>query len=135
MLEAYYQESVEEDEEREDFILIGEDLTTGGDNPESKPIRFLTEFVLYDPKRGNELISLSKFEVKNLNNRRHFKAAGIVSPVFMNEEDAGQEDDEEQPVQRLRTMEVNRYYLDFTKIDEYGIYCPSSRHWSNICFL
>ena len=78
--------------------------------------------MLYDPKHGNELIPFTELEEEN--SRRHFKAAGIVAPVFMNEEDAGQEDDEEQPIQRLRTTEVYRYWLDFTKIDEYGIYSP-----------
>lgn len=115
MLELYYQESVDEDEERGDFIVIGED-TSPDEDSDQKPIRILSEFTLYDPKHGNELISL--LELENEQSAREFRAAGTVAPVFVNEEDAGQEDDEDQPTQRLRTTEVFRYSLDLTRIDE-----------------
>ncbi|KAK7686546.1 hypothetical protein QCA50_010146 [Cerrena zonata] len=80
---AYYQESVDEDEEREDYIVIGED-TAPNDEEDQKPIRVLSDFTIYDPKHGNQLISL--WELENNSGKAHFRAAGLVRPVFVNEE-------------------------------------------------
>lgn len=58
---------------------------------ETKPVRVLDHFSIYDPKDRNKYISLSALEEQD-GIERHFEAQGSVS-AFMNEEDAGQEDD------------------------------------------
>ena len=48
-----------------------------------------------------------------------YEAAGYVAPVFVNEEDAGQEDEEDKEImQRLRTSRILKYSFDFTISDE-----------------
>jgi hypothetical protein len=54
-----------------------------------KPTRTLTDFAVFDPGRQNELVSLKGLE----DDGAKLEAAGYVSAAWVNEEDAGQEDD------------------------------------------
>lgn len=105
------------------MTIIGEDpedVDPEENGQEKKPIRVLSDFALFDPKRNLQLMSL---EALDDNPRGHYEAAGYVTPVFVNEEDAGQEDeDEEDVMQRLRTSRVLRYSFDCTVADEY-VHC------------
>ncbi|CAL1693859.1 unnamed protein product [Somion occarium] len=123
---ARYLERDDEDEERADLIIIGEDTEAVPEESNNKPIRLLSDFVIYDPKHGNELISL--LDLENGDVDREFQAAGLVAPVFVNEEDAGQEDDEDVPVQRLRTSAIFRFSLDYTQFDE-PVYIETQYAW------
>ena len=90
---------------------------------EAKPVRILSDFAIFDPRHGRafELISLELLH-DTAKTDHHFEAAGNVSPVYLNEEDAGQEDgvmDGEKPdLQRLRTSAIFRYFIDYQVADE-----------------
>lgn len=103
------------DVERDDFVVYGEDPNDDPDDEEgSKPLRILTDFVIFDPAHGNELVSLG--ELLNGNAGRQFEAVGNVAPVFINEEDAGQDDDivEESAKQMLRTTTIFNFTINYT---------------------
>lgn len=115
---SHYVPGEDEFQEQENLVIVGEaDEDRGND---SKPMRSLTEFTIFDPNRGLELISLNMLE--DHGDRWHFEAAGYVAPVIVNEEDAGQEDDIENDVddsrQRLRTTDVFKYEIDYTQPNE-----------------
>ena len=58
-------------------------------------------------------------ELLERNSDGAYEAAGFVAPMFANEEDAGQEDEDDEAVmQRLRTSRVLRYILNYTVGDE-----------------
>ncbi|KAI9070389.1 S-adenosyl-L-methionine-dependent methyltransferase [Trametes sanguinea] len=102
-------------------------------DPNSKPIRALTDFSVFDPSRQFELISLGLLDEESAQ-ARQFEAAGAVAPVFLNEEDAGQEDDLDSEdgagtkLQRLRTSAIFRYTLDYTKPDD-PVYIETQFSW------
>lgn len=93
---------------------MGEDLDDlVGDD---KPVRSLTHFVIFDPRK-QELISLDELYAGETH--RQFEAFGTVTPVFANEEDAGQDDDYESGrrdrfVQRLRTSAIFNFMIDYS---------------------
>ncbi|KAF5385343.1 hypothetical protein D9615_001032 [Tricholomella constricta] len=78
-----------------DLVLAGEDPFLGedadADQDDSKPIRVLMDFAVYDPTHGAELVSLSAIEEDDGVDRQ-FEAAGFAFPYVANEEDEGQED-------------------------------------------
>lgn len=104
--------------EASDTIVLGEDPE---EDDGGKPVRMLTEFVIFDPNHGNELVSLDALEeLANGKPNQDFVVVGFVSPVFANEEDAGQEDDiandasDSNNKQRLRTTSALSYSMDYT---------------------
>lgn len=103
-------------------MVQGEDPEDYGDG-EGKPVRQLSDFVIFDPSpsRGFEPLPLDLLHDPAGVNRQ-FEAAGCVSPVYLNEEDAGQEDgvedDEKLEPQRFRTSAIFRYFIDYLAADE-----------------
>ncbi len=121
-LEVAYQPHPDELKEDAETVVQGEDPEDYRDG-EGKPVRQLSSFVVFDPSpsRGFELIPLDSLHDSG-STHRQFEAAGCVSPVYLNEEDAGQEDgvqdDEKQEPQRFRTSAIFRYFIDYFAIDE-----------------
>ncbi|PIL29860.1 DNA methyltransferase [Ganoderma sinense ZZ0214-1] len=113
------------DEIKEDAetVVQGEDPDDYRDG-EGKPVRQLSGFVVFDPSpsRGFELIPLDLLH-DSASTDRQFEAAGCVSPVYLNEEDEGQEDgledDEHLEPQHFRTTAIFRYIIDYEAIDEW----------------
>ncbi|GBE88031.1 hypothetical protein SCP_1202590 [Sparassis crispa] len=117
--------------ERKDFVVLGEDTDDEYEGTESKPIRVLSDFCIFDPKHGLQVVSLDLLDAGDYVG--HFEAAGFVSPLFLNEEDAGQEDgiDDDEPassLQRLRTSAVFRYTIDYAKVDD-PVYIETQFGW------
>ncbi|KAL4250277.1 DNA (cytosine-5)-methyltransferase [Abortiporus biennis] len=112
-------------DERKNPVIIGEDSdpedAKGDGEIGYKPVRILTDFVIFDPKHSNAHISLSLLE-DNDGVDRAFEAVGNVLPMYANEEDEGQEDDgldeDENQSQRLRTSAIFNHYFDYTSPDE-----------------
>lgn len=121
-LEVAYQPHPDEIKEDAETVVQGEDPEDYRDG-EGKPVRQLSAFVVFDPStsRGFELIPLDSLH-DPANTHRQFEAAGCVSPVYLNEEDAGQEDgvedDEKLGPQRIRTSAIFRYVIDYETMDE-----------------
>ncbi|KAI0778984.1 S-adenosyl-L-methionine-dependent methyltransferase [Trametes elegans] len=114
-------------------IVYGEDpherldIRRDGD----KPIRALNNFSVFDP-RGFEMIPLGLLD-ENTTSGHHFEAAGVVSPVFTNEEDESQEDgldseDSGKQLQRLRTSAIFRYHIDYTDAKS-PLYIETQHSW------
>ncbi|KAI0095061.1 S-adenosyl-L-methionine-dependent methyltransferase [Irpex rosettiformis] len=102
--------------ETEDAIIIGEDEPAEG--CKDKPIRLLSEFVIFDPAHGNTLVSIDELHKAN---NKHFEAAGRVGPVCMNEEDAGQDYEAE-----LNDAQLN---------DTQGLYCNQLQRFRTSAIL
>lgn len=95
-----------------DTVILGEDPDDlGGDG---LPVRVLAEFSVFDPSDGYQLYSLCD---ENFGKHK-LHAAGYVSPVYVNDEDEGQEDDVEGSVQRLQTSQIERYSFDYETRNE-----------------
>ncbi|KAG6898681.1 hypothetical protein C0993_005162 [Termitomyces sp. T159_Od127] len=60
----------------------------------AKPLRVLSHFAIYEPKRGNEMVPLSSIEEDDGVDHQ-FVAEGIVFLYYQNDEDEGQEEDDE----------------------------------------
>ena len=93
----------------------------GGD----KPTRKLTDFVLFDPTRNNEVVSLGLLNDDDVKDPR-VEAVGLISACFENDEDEGQEDDVDVDVAELndkhvyvRLGAISRVWVDFTQQDEW----------------
>lgn len=100
--------------ETEDTLIIGEEEPTE-DSVADKPVRFLTHFTIFDPAHDNTLVSLD--ELLEVNNSS-FEAAGLVSPVYPNEEDAGQDlDTEVDELQRFRTSAILTFMVDYQDME------------------
>lgn len=115
------------DLETADLVLAGEDPFLGEDADsadDSKPVRVLTDFVLYDPTHRGEVLSLSAIEEDDGVDRQ-FEAAGVAFPYVANEEDEGQEDDgggggvDADEVKKLKLGAVLRYSFNYTLPNEY----------------
>ena len=111
--------------EDENTIVQGEDPDDYS-NDGAKPVRILSKFAIYDPKPGHnyELISLDLLhETSGIG--RQFEAAGYVSPVYLSEEDAGQEDgvEAEEGLERLhlRTSAIFHYFIDYQERNGCGL--------------
>ena len=106
--------------EKVDTIIYGEDEDAGASD--DKPVRVLSDFVVYDPVHGAEFVPLALLDVGG---DHAFEGAGIVVPYFTNEEDAGLDDDAEDAdyaPQRLRLSAIFRYSVDYDKRDEYALF-------------
>ncbi|PPQ99529.1 hypothetical protein CVT24_005319 [Panaeolus cyanescens] len=82
--------------ETEDLVLPGEepldvDDTPGPDGDDTKPIRRLANFSIFDPLHSDEFVSLHMLEL-NDGVDRHFEAVGYALPLYENDEDEGQEE-------------------------------------------
>ncbi|TBU32705.1 S-adenosyl-L-methionine-dependent methyltransferase [Dichomitus squalens] len=127
-----YQPHPDEIQENEDTIVQGEDADDYLDE-EAKPVRILSDFAIFDPRhgRGFELVSLELLHV-TAGTDHHFEAAGNVSPVYLNEEDAGQEDivdnSKKADLQRLRTSAIFRYFIDYQAVDD-PLYVETQYGW------
>ena len=108
--------------EKSDTVVLGEDADDLA-SPTDKPVRLLTEFQIFNPSDGFEYQDLHAFH-RSDSLRSHLEAAGFVSPVFLNEEDAGQEDDLGGETdlyssqQHLRTSPILQYVMDYRRMDE-----------------
>ena len=91
--------------EKADTLIFGEDQEEYGSK---KPVRILTDFVIFDPTSRNEMVSLNDLS------GRHLVAVGYVGPVCLNEEDAGQDDDDgDASRQSLRTSPIQTLHMDY----------------------
>lgn len=88
---------------------LGED-----EDEDSKPVRVLSDFVIFDPRHDNELVSLDEIEKSDATMDREFEGAGNVRPL-LEDEDEDQDDDVEgqQDVVRLRLSAILRYWTDY----------------------
>ena len=105
--------------ESAELVIPGEELEELED--EERPIRVLTDFVIFDPMHRNEMVSLAAIEEVDVVDR-HFEGAGFVSPYFL-DEDEGQEDEDEDGENRETKVYVKlgailRYWVDYTKENE-----------------
>lgn len=102
--------------ERADMIIFGEDLE---DDDGSKPVRVLTDFVIFDIKHDNEIVSLDALDDRTI--ERQLEAVGYVAPAYINEEDAGQDDDvsDDAEKQRLRTSVIWNFEIEYIS-EEYA---------------
>ncbi|OCH84951.1 S-adenosyl-L-methionine-dependent methyltransferase, partial [Obba rivulosa] len=116
-----YKPDPEDLSERADLVIYGEDRGEDED-PTLKPVRILSDFCIFDPNHDMEVVSLDLLQQSDGVAGRHFEAAGLVSPEFLNEEDEGQEDgiDESQDFnfQRLRTSAILNFSFDYSKPDD-----------------
>ncbi|EIW64172.1 S-adenosyl-L-methionine-dependent methyltransferase [Trametes versicolor FP-101664 SS1] len=133
--ERAYVPTPEDIKEDVNTVVFGEDAVEQSGASVEKPIRALSDFVVFDPTRGFEHITLDVLD-DNATPGRHFEAAGHVRPIFLNEEDEGQEDglddgdggEQARQVQRIRTSAVFRWYLDYTKVDD-PLYIETQYSW------
>ena len=104
--------------ETENVVIIGEDDS----GPNGKPIRLLTQFVIFDSKHSNALVSL---DLLLSHNNVYCEAAGKVGPVYPNEEDAAQDyaADEDsdlvhlEQLQNFRTTRIHQFGINYSCID------------------
>jgi hypothetical protein len=125
----------------EDDAPNPEDAAGEGGEGDKKPVRVLHDWSVFDacprPKKGGDLTlpMLPLDALDNLSSGCAPEGAGVATPLFENEEDAGQEDngdydeyydddeDEEETEAvsvRLRLGALLRYTIDYTKRDEYA---------------
>ncbi|KAG6881334.1 hypothetical protein C0993_001909 [Termitomyces sp. T159_Od127] len=111
--------------ESADLVIIGEDPFNDEDeegDPDAKPVRVLSDFAIYDPKHGNEMVPLSSIEEDDGVDRQ-FEAEGIVFPYYQNDEDEGQEEDDEnedgnsREPKLVKLSAILRYTFDYTETD------------------
>ncbi|KAI1797446.1 S-adenosyl-L-methionine-dependent methyltransferase [Ganoderma leucocontextum] len=132
---AAYQPHPDEIKEDAETVVQGEDSEDYEDG-EGKPVRQLSAFVVFDPSpsRGFELIPLDLLH-DTTSTHRQFEVAGCVSPVYLNEEDAGQEDgvddDEKRGPQRFRTSAIFQYFIDYAVIDD-PLYVETQYAWYTV---
>ncbi|KAH9901025.1 S-adenosyl-L-methionine-dependent methyltransferase [Cubamyces lactineus] len=130
-----YVPSPQDVRESANTLIFGEDpLERDQSAVGSKPIRALSDFSVFDPSREFEMIPLALLDTDQ-SGKHHFEAAGAVAPVFLNEEDEGQEDvlDGEDDsdismLQRLRTSAIFRYTIDYMKSDD-PLYLETEFSW------
>lgn len=65
-----------------------------------------------------ELVSLADLEKDGGILDREFEGVGDARPSVLNDEDAGQEDDLDEQVARIRLSAILRYTMDYTKDNE-----------------
>ncbi|EMD32847.1 hypothetical protein CERSUDRAFT_99217 [Gelatoporia subvermispora B] len=116
-----YKPNPDDLEEKADLIIFGEDRSQD-DDPNTKPVRILSDFCIFDPNHGMEIVSLELLQESDGVADRHFEAAGWVFPDFLNPEDEGQEDDIDDKrdfnFQRVRTSAIMNFSFDYTIPDD-----------------
>ncbi|EGO05372.1 hypothetical protein SERLA73DRAFT_68986 [Serpula lacrymans var. lacrymans S7.3] len=125
---SHYHHQPNEIRETKDFVVFGEDPDEDDDG--SKPVRSLSDFSIFDPNHDNEMVLLTALEEDDGVIDRHFEGAGIVAPIFENDEDEGQEDglEEELEPQLILLGAILRYDFDFTKRDD-PVYIETEHSW------
>ncbi|KAF9011170.1 hypothetical protein BDQ17DRAFT_1233710 [Cyathus striatus] len=113
-LAARYNNRENEKLEDAELVLPGEDPEDG--EKDDKPVRVLTDFVIYDPKHRNEMVSLSSLEEDDGVDRQ-FEGVGFVYPFVQNDEDEGQEEDDDTPI-LIKLSAIMRYTMDYSNEDE-----------------
>ncbi|KAH9932061.1 S-adenosyl-L-methionine-dependent methyltransferase [Epithele typhae] len=102
--------------------VLGEDPDDLHD-ANNKPVRALDNFEVFNPSSHFKHVGIDELHRSS----GVCQAAGFVSPVFISEEDAGQEDDGEgggddddptKGLQHLRTESLKGYSLDYCKMDD-----------------
>nr|VWP01255.1 Glucans biosynthesis glucosyltransferase H (EC [Ganoderma boninense] len=130
-----YHPHPDEIKEAAETVVQGEDPEDFRDG-QGKPVRQLSAFVVFDPSpsRGFELIPLDLLHDSAATDRQ-FEAAGCVSPVYLNEEDEGQEDgvedDEHLEPQHFRTSAIFRYMIDYEAMDD-PLYVETQYAWYTV---
>ncbi|KDR85517.1 hypothetical protein GALMADRAFT_218616 [Galerina marginata CBS 339.88] len=116
--------------EDDKLIILGEDPDPDDDTDE-KPIRELHKFSIFDPKHRKELVTLEALEQDDGVDRQ-FEAAGFVTPYFVNKEDEGQEDqDQENNLEQLQYVNLSailRYTIDYSQ-DSEPFYIETQYAW------
>ena len=137
------------------FLLNEDDALNPADDGaegDKKPVRVLHDWSIFDasprPKKRGDL-ALSMLALDALDKPESGCApegAGVATPLFENDEDAGQEDDgeyddegDEEPKAvsvRLRLGALLRYTIDYTKRDEYAppplcVSCALTHRWQS----
>ena len=107
-------------EASEDQAFVpGEDPEERLDAVDNNPVRILNHFAIFDPSRAFEFVSLTQLDGSE---KSDFQAVGYVSPAFVNEEDADQDDDVDDdrpdPQLRWRTTKILSYSIDYTQNNE-----------------
>ena len=74
-------------------------------------------FCIFDPKHGNEYVTLEALEQDDGVDRQ-FEAAGTVAPYFVSDEDEGQEDEENDQTVFVRLSAILRYTINYTQESE-----------------
>ncbi|RPD65262.1 S-adenosyl-L-methionine-dependent methyltransferase [Lentinus tigrinus ALCF2SS1-6] len=117
-------------EAREGEALVpGEDPEERLDTVDDEPVRILNDFAIFDPSRGFNYVPLDH---RNASGKAEIEAVGHVSPAFMNEEDADQDDDvdDNHPTAhpRWRTTSISCYSIDYTAYQE-PLYVQTRHAW------
>lgn len=120
-----YVPSPDEVRESESLVIVGEDNESSAyDDAHHKPIRMLDDFAVFDPSHGLRLVSLGTMEDADGPPDRQWEAAGIVGPVFVDEDAAAEFEDAEEDgeggsaLQRVRLSAILRFTIDYTKEHE-----------------
>lgn len=104
--------------EEEAHHYLGHEVDSGT-VVDDKPIMLLTDFSIFDPKHGDELINLSLLEKGDPSLDRAFEGVGDARDYLLDDEDAGQEDDlGDTDTTRIRLGAIFHYSVDYTKEDE-----------------
>ncbi|KAJ8515441.1 hypothetical protein ONZ45_g7139 [Pleurotus djamor] len=107
-------------QETADLLVEGEDESEAPD-PNSKPVRILTDFAIFDPKHGSEMISLEVLEDPD-GLDRDFVAAGRVA-AYMAEGDDDEEEDEDLASEGTDSRHEDSRNLPFVRLG--SIFCTS----------
>lgn len=116
-----YEPFPDDNTETDRTFLSGEDPVERHDASDTKPIRILHDFVIFDPFNDLELVPLDFLDDAS-ESRRGFEAAGFVAPLFLDDDDDDDGDSDEDDVEelpRLHTSAIWRYSIDHTTPDEY----------------
>lgn len=111
-----YIESLEEEDVPEERIseFLEDDMDDESMDEDSKPVRILSDFTIFDPRHNNELVSLVEIEHADSVMDREFEGAGHVRPLLEDEDEGQEEDvDGQQCVARLRLSAILRYWTDY----------------------
>lgn len=85
------------------------------EQPGLLPIRRLTDFVIFDPLNGNEMVSLDVLDTPQMGRDRDFQAFGLVRPQEEDEADCDDESDDgiEDLGERIRLTSIFYYWCSY----------------------
>ncbi|KAF4607079.1 hypothetical protein EYR38_001136 [Pleurotus pulmonarius] len=102
---------LEIDEYDPDLVIIGEEPPEP--DATDKPVRYLTNFSVFDPRHHSEMVSLVELEEVDATKDRDFVATGFVSAfVEGGDEDEGEDEIKEADMPFVRLGSLFRYYVD-----------------------
>ncbi|KAI0686823.1 hypothetical protein BC835DRAFT_1309374 [Cytidiella melzeri] len=105
--------------ETRDTLIVGEEEV--GEEADHKPVRYLTDFTMFDPTHRNMYVTPDELLEENNN---QCEAIGKVGPLYVNEEDAGQdleaEVDEAKGSGKLNELDIFRTSAISTFSIDYG---------------